>query len=174
MRSRCFAIRGLVIAALLALAAAAVAQAHPAYRWACARGGGSATPDGRFVTGSPYRVSMSKRTERRIWAHLPDGEFNTPHEGATVSQVPCLVAETVSSNGLYAWDSDTAHGNTVELVDQRVVGYRPGPNIGRFHCDGVTNAHTAKTYETCTHPAGRFGYISVKFTIASNTSVTKR
>jgi hypothetical protein len=122
------------------------------------------------MTASPYRVSMSKRTERRIWAHLPDGEFNTPHEGATVSQVPCLVAETVSGNGLYAWASKAAPGNAIELVGQRLVGYRPGPNVGRFRCDGVTNGQTAKTYETCTHPAGRFGYISVKFTIAPNTN----
>ena len=158
--------RGLGIAAALALLAPAVAAAHPSYRLAC-HDAGSATPDGAFVTGAPYRVSISRKTQRAIWAHVPTGEFNTPHNGDTVAQVPCLVAETVASDGLYAWDS-AANGNAVDLPDQQLVGYAPGPYVGRFHCDGATNGYTGNTYQTCTHPAGRFGYISVKFTIEPN------
>ena len=113
--------RGLGIAAALALLAPAVAAAHPSYRLAC-HDAGSATPDGAFVTGAPYRVSISRKTQRAIWAHVPTGEFNTPHNGDTVAQVPCLVAETVASDGLYARDS-AANGNAVDLPDQQLVGY---------------------------------------------------
>lgn len=158
--------RVVIIASTLALLAPAVAGAHPSYRWACASGG-SATSDGAYVTGAPYRVSMSGKTQRAIWEHVPTGEFNTPHNGDRVAQIPCLVAETVASHGISAWAA-SPDGNAVDLPDEKVVGYSPGPLIGRFHCDGVTNGYTDNTYETCTHPTGRFGYISVKFTIEPN------
>jgi hypothetical protein len=120
------------------------------------------------VTSAPYRVSMSKKTQRAIWARLPTGEFNTPHGGSTVAQVPFPVGETVASAGLYAWDSASAPGNTVDLPRQQVLGYAPGPDVGRFQCDGTTNGYSGDTFETCTHHAGEFGYISVKFMIEPN------
>lgn len=120
-----------------------------------------------YTTGAPYRVSISKATQRAIWQRVPTGEFNTPHNGEKVAQIPCVVAETVASDGLYAWDAQRT-GNAVDLPNQQLVGYAPGPYVGRFHCDGVTNGYTSNTYETCTHPAGKFGYISVKFTIEPN------
>lgn len=121
-----------------------------------------------YVTSAPYRISISYHTERAIWAHIPNGEFNTPHGGNTVAQVPCRVAESVASDGLNAWDSIPAEGNAVSLRNEQLIGYAPGPFIGSFRCDGVTNGSTGNTYETCTHYLGKFGYISVKFTIEPN------
>jgi hypothetical protein len=159
--------RGLIIGVAVALLASAVAQAHPGYRWVCMLGDGFATTDGTYVTSGPWRVSMSYKTQRAIWAQRPTGEFGTPHGGNTVAQVACLMAQTVASDGLYAWDS-IPKGNAVDLPNEPLVGENPGPFIGTFHCDGVTNGYTGNTYETCTHSAGKFGYISVKFTIEPN------
>jgi len=158
--------RAVIIAFALALLAPAVTQAHSGYRWACVSGG-AVTADGAWVTRAPYRVSMSRKTQQAIWERVPTGEFNTPHNGDKVAQIPCLVAETVAPDGMFAWDT-SSDGSAVDLPDEKVVGYSSGPLIGRFHCDGVTNGYSGNTYETCTHPAGRFGYISVKFTIEPN------
>lgn len=73
------------------------------------------------MTRAPYRVSMSAKPQHAIREHGPTGEFNTPHNGDRVAQIPCLVAETIASDGISAWDASPG-GNAVDLPDEQVVG----------------------------------------------------